>query len=773
MVRFGEWPCTGARKIDHGRTGLAPLAAGLFSVTVCCVQPAFAQSSAPVDRSPEGPVPAEIGLMLRLSPALSKSPFKRGKPGIRSGETDELWLAIAPEIDRRRFSSPQEVSKSPLPQDRRNLPDDPAAPAPDSMPGPVLPERAGSRRSSSPDDGVATVDMPTADAGVASGRAWRIPPIRWGGSTGVQVSQSSNSEGARSTSLQETLSLRGASYIYQPWMAQVSGSVLLATGTTKSSSGPQTESESGPQPESQSGSTSLSGGGSLNLFPISRFPATVSYELANSRNTTEVVSNHYTNSRFGVRQSYRPESGIYQASAAFNRSDVSVETQGKSAVNALIGNFNGRLENHNLQSSASYSTSTQNSTGEGSRLLALNAQHAYQAQENLALNSFASVTDNAISYNQGALGLTESHGRFMQFNSTASWYPAIDEEDEEAEAIPLNVSGGVNAFSAQNDTGGVRADNLSLGANVSAAYRYSQNLSLNGNGMVTSVSSGSGSGSGSQMLMVLGGGANYAGDPLNFGKTFYSWNTGVNGNQVSGGVQGSVQTISGQFAHSLARPVEFDDMSLYLTLGQGLSQSMSNQGGNSASISHNGSASYRISRGPSLGGSATLNLSDTITSGATVGHFTSLSLNLFGQAQFDARSSANVNLSFQYSTVSSTATVTGNTTAGDNTAQNPVSRNSNNTNVYGSAGYQHQRFLGVTGLRYTLSFYANALPSAQGERLAGNPDAPVNNVAYSLENHLDYRIGLLDLKLRGAMTSTAGRKNALVFFSVTRQFGRY
>lgn len=757
-VGFGEWPHTGARKIDRSHTVIASLAAGLFSVTICCVQPVFAQSSVLPDRRSEDIVPTEIGLALRLSPALSKSPFKRGKPSIRSGETDELRLAVVPEIDSRNFSSRKEVFGSPLPPDRRNPPDDPTKP--DSMPGPILSERAGGRRSGSTEGAATTVDTVSVDMGVAGEPAWRIPPIRWGGSTGVQATQTSNSDGMRATSLQETIGLRASSYIYQPWMAQVSGNLMLTTGGAKSSSG--------PQDESQNGTTSLSGGGSLSLFPVSRFPAVVTYDLSNSRNSSEIVSDQYTHSRLGLRQSYRPEDGSYQTSAAFTRSDINAAMQGKSAVNVLQGDFSGRLENHRLQSGASYSTSDHSLTGEGSRLLTLNANHAFQALENVTIHSLASITDNAINYSQGALGMAQSHGRYMQFNSSASWQP---EEDDEGEQIPLNVSGGVNAFSALSDTAGVRTDSLSLGANLSASYRYSPNLSLHSNGMLTSVTN---AGLGSQMLMMLGAGANYAGDPIQFDKISYTWNVGGNGNLITGGFQGSIQTVSGQFGHSLARPVEIDETSgLYLTLGQNVADTASSQGGNSASISHSAGASYRISRGPSLGGSASLSLSDTMTVGANVGHFASLNLNLSGQAQFNSRSSASVNLGFQYSTVSTSTTVDTDTTVDNNTTQNAVSRDSKNTNVFGSAVYQHQRLFGLRGLRYSLSFNANVLPSAAYERLAGNPDAPASNVAYYLENHVDYRIGLLDLQLKGAIADTAGKKNALVFFSVTRQFGRY
>lgn len=746
MARLDERSCSGARKIDRRRAGLRFIVAGIFGSVVCCAQPASAQPSALTEQRPDNLLPREIGLGLRMSPGLSKPSVKGGKPSFRSDGLVKLQLVVAPEIESRHFSLLDDDPESPLPLDRRNPPYDPTTR--DSMPAPVFSEQTGGRRSGLTDGGATTLDSAPADTGAAGGLGWGIPPIRWGGSTGLQARRTSNSDGAHSSDLQEFINLRGASYLYQPWLAQISGNLVLSTSNGKSS-GEQ-------QIESQSNSTSISGGGSLNLFPISRFPTLVTYDVSDSRNSSEIVSNNYTNSRLGIRQSYRPEAGNYSATAGYNSSVINTEAQGKDTVHALYGDFSRNTELQSLQTSANYSTSTRDWTSEGSRLLTLSARHAYRAQENLTFDSLATVTDNTLNYNRGSLGMAERHGRYAQFNSYANWHP---EEDEEGNEIPLNVNGGVRAFSALNDTGGSSTDNLSLGANLSATYRYSPNLSLTGNGLVTRVT---GSGSSSQLLALFGGGANYAGDPLNIGKYSYIWNVGANGNQQTGGIQGSIQTISGQLFHSLSRPVELDEMSaLYLSFGQSVAETSDSRIGNTASLSHNAGVTYRVARGVSLSGSASLNANDTMTTGAIAGRYTALNLQLSGQAQFSLRSSGSVNLTFQRSRTDNSST------------ENAVSSVSGNTNIFGSAVYQHQRAFGVPGLRYALSFNANTLASSRDERLAGNVNAPLDNAAYFLENRVDYRIGLLDLQLKGVVTDTAGKKNALIFLMVTRQFGRY
>ena len=160
-----------------------------------------------------------------------------------------------------------------------------------------------------------------------------------------------------------------------------------------------------------------------------------------------------------------------------------------------------------------------------------------------------------------------------------------------------------------------------------------------------------------------------------------------------------------------------------------------------------------------------------VPSGANAGHFRYFNLQLNGQGQFSQRSSGSVNLTFQWS-AQNIPQVQDNTvfvSSPQNTTLN-TSRNSA-MNVFGSAVYQHQRVFGMPGLRYTMSFNANTL--ARDERMAGDVNGSVDRLTYSLDNRFDYRIGLLDFQLKGMITESAGKKNALIFFKATRDFGRY
>lgn len=579
----------------------------------------------------------------------------------------------------------------------------------------------------------------------------------------MQANRITRGGGAQSY-LTEIVNLRGATYIYQPWLAQVSGNLGLSTTQANSSGGAQTEAQ-GSGARQKSGS--VTGSGSLNLFPSSRFPFLATLDVSDSRSSSELVSTGYTNTRLGLRQSYSPEAGDYSAVAGYNSSSVNFGAQGNDTVNAWFGDFSRNTEIQSMQANANYSQSARDLTGDNASLLNLNARHTYRALDNLSIYSLASVSDNTLNYMGGGSGALRSRGRYLQFNSSANWHP---EEDEEGNEIPLNVNAGVRALSSQSESGGSSAGAQSLGANLSATYRYNQNLSLSGNGVVTRVATEGGD---SQVLALVGGGASYAGDPLIFGKFSYFWNAGASGNQQTGGKEGGNQTLTGQFSHSLSRPVELgENSSLNFTLGQSAAETSSGQFGNTSSLSHNAGVAYRAAFGESLNGAASLNLSDTLTTGANAGgHYTNLNLLLSGQAQISRYSAGSINMTFQravanYASVQSAAPETG---IGN---FNIINRN-DSTNVFGSATYQHQRVFGVPRLRYSMSFNINTLASSRDERLAGNVNASVDNQTYFFNNLLDYRIGRLDLQLRGAVTESAGMKNAMIFFKVTREFGRF
>lgn len=666
-----------------------------------------------------------------------------------------LHLSIAEEIDNLPVDGELALDASPgLTAIHTGTPEKPE-PQP-GEPGrqnnaPVLPtpERSGSRRlaqaENKPGEGDSTSGNPAASDTTTRAFGWTIPPInyRWGGQTGLQMSRSSSSSSS-SSEVSEFINLRGsaASYIYQPWFARVNGNIDLGLTQGKTSSESQSD---------KTNSLSISGGGALNLFPSSRFPGQVTYDVSNLNNSSTInTDNDLSSTRFGIRQSYRPVSNAYNVSGGYNNSTFSSSTQSDNRVDVLFGNFSTSFGSQRLSTSANYSQSTGDNLGQNSSLLNLSANHYYQVRDNLLFDSFAAFNDNLLTFQSGS-GSTENRGRTMQLNTNASWHP---EEDEDGNVIPLNVNAGARFANFRNDTTGSSTTNQSLSANVAALYAYSSNLSLSGNGLMTQVSSNNST----QTLTLLAAGANYSGDPRTIGKFDYNWNAGANGSQQTGGSSGSILSLNEQLGHSLSRAIALSETSLMsVNLGQSLSHSSSSQSDSTASLSHNAGANYSTTFSERTQGSVNLNLSDTITTGANASHYNNLTLSSLGTMQINARSSASVNMSIQRS-ASTTSTLDG------------LDNRSVTTSMLGTANYQHQRAFGVPRLRYNANLNANTMSRSSDDRLAGNVNATNEDLTYEFDNELNYRIGLLDFQLRGTINSSDGNTNTMIFFRVTRDF---
>lgn len=100
----------------------------------------------------------------------------------------------------------------------------------------------------------------------------------------------------------------------------------------------------------------------------------------------------------------------------------------------------------------------------------------------------------------------------------------------------------------------------------------------------------------------------------------------------------------------------------------------------------------------------------------------------------------------------------------------PASR-SQNASIMANVAYQASRFLGVRGLNYTMQL--NMDTRSRDNRFLGDASGAFEPLRTSWINRLDYRVGLMDMRLSATVNDTGGKKNALLFFQATRQLGMY
>lgn len=592
-----------------------------------------------------------------------------------------------------------------------------------------------------------------ADTGIA-GLGWEIPPIRWGGSLGYSLQKATSGSGGSSSSQGVFANLNASSYIYAPWFATVSGRL----GITSSSSSSQAASQAGAMgSSSDSKSSNLVGGGEVNMFSSSRYPFRAYFDRSDSRASGNFVANDYVNTRFGLTQNYRADDSLSSGSFMLDRSAIDNSNGRQDRVTALSGSYATQTGIVQHSFNGRYSLGERQGSGERALLTGFNSSHNANLSEFASLSTTVNYSDSDIRTADSTGGLTSNRGRFLQVYSYGSWMPEFEDLDD----LPLTLTGSLRYATQETQFGSGSATAQTIGGNLSALYRFSNNLTTALNTAVNHVTLSDG---GSRLISLIGSNINYVGNPLTFGNFSYNWNAGGNANWQSGVGDTPANTIWGANAsHSVARVYRLENGHTFsLNLSQTLSWIDSQSIGASESFSNNLSANYGMYLGERFSGSLTALLSDVNTSGANAQHYSSFNLGMVGQGQLSQVSTANVNLMFTWTdqthqTVDAFGTQT-------NTSTQRMSIN-------GSATYSHQRFADIRGLRYNLVFAADN--RLRDDRLYGNFNTEQDRSRYSLTNRLDYQIGLLNFRLSLVNNDVGGKKNALLFFQVTRQIGSY
>lgn len=588
-----------------------------------------------------------------------------------------------------------------------------------------------------------------ADTGIG-GSGWEIPPIRWGGSVGYSLQKSSSGSSSSSESQGLFTNLNASSYIYAPWFATVTGRLGFTSSSSSSSSA-----ISGGGDSNQA--MNVVGGGEVNMFSSSRFPFRAYFDRSDSRTSGSIVTQDYVSTRFGLSQNYRAEDNLSSGNFMLDRSAVETSDGRKDSVTALSGSYSTQTGpwQHNLN--GRYSLGQREGTGEMARLMGFNTSHNANISDNANLSATVNYSDSNLRTSDSAGGLYSNRGRYLQAYAYGSWMPEFDDLDD----LPLTLNGSLRYGSQETTFGSAQTSAQTVGGNLSALYRFSKNLTASLNTAINHISLSDGN---ARTISLVGSNVNYVGNALSFGNFSYNWNVGGSANWQSGAGEVPASSLLGASAtHSLARVYQPGaGQSLSLSLSQSLNATNSQMVGSSESLSNNLSANYGMYFGERFSGSITGMFSDVYTTGVNAQHYKNVNLGLVGMGQLSQQSSLNLNLMFNWS---------------DQTNKTmdsygvPQTMNSQRMTLNGSANYSHMRFAGVRGLRYNVLFAADT--RLRDDRLYGNFNTEQDRSRFSLTNRLDYAIGLLNFRLSLTNNDLGGKKNALLFFQVTRQIGSY
>ncbi|MBK8335121.1 MAG: hypothetical protein IPL03_00415 [Sterolibacteriaceae bacterium] len=580
---------------------------------------------------------------------------------------------------------------------------------------------------------------------------WGIAPIRWGLTLSDSLRWSRSDEGQSGIQHLQQAQFRANSYLWQPWFAQVSGSLGLISGVDRS------KSLEGAT-DSRNRQTSVVGGALINLFPVSRFPFVGQLEVSDSRTSTDLTDSNYRSTRLSLRQTYRNLKGDVSANASFDHSRLNGDF-GSDTVNAVSLGFSRAFEKQSIAGDFSYARNSRSDDVGSASYLRASARHTYRSSAALGIDSNVSYNDSDQRFSGGAGSLGSGLGRFrfLQATSFATWTP---------ENSRWRGTGTARVFQADTSSGGDGGNSRSLSLNGSASYLLNRNATLYGGLGINLVRTDADS----SVLTTQTLGANYNGDVLDFGKYSYNWYASANLANQSGGQEGAVRTLNLSIGHGLNRSWDLSPTSgVSANLGQTISATQTSQFGSGRGISHNAGVSWRGYPGESLSTYVSLSAADSRNSGDNANSFQLINFQANGQWQLSRYSSASADFTWQHTKQSSNLRRTQRERTSD-PIDDTESKGSGSA-AGGNLTYVHARALGVRGLRYSLLFNANSSRTVSDTRQEGNPDAGRDLVTKSLEQRLDYRIGRLDLRLSTRVAEIDGKKNALVLVRISRDFG--
>jgi hypothetical protein len=477
---------------------------------------------------------------------------------------------------------------------------------------------------------------------------------------------------------------------------------------------------------------------------VSRFPFTAYVNSSDSRTESLPVDQDYRSLRYGVKQSYRPPVGPQYYNLAYDEGVVTVTDSGRDVVRNLSGDWGTSGDDYTLGINGS-NLSNERDDGQNSRFTNLRANHGWQVQSNMNVDSFAdmlrSETITAADFP------TEFDNRFVQVGSTLSWRP------QDAE-IPLSVHSGVRVF--EFDSGDSATRGATANANVN--YAYTRNLSFNANTLLSQTEPAEGD---STTSWLLGAGAAYRGDPRMLGTYSYNWGTRVDASTVVSGTDEGLTTLGAGADHSLGKlwPLDSGD-SFNLSLSEAINQT-SSEGTDTATettnLSHIATATYSATRSSGFHGSATLQATDLISRGENDTRYQALALRLDGTGEYGRFSSLSANLSLLWSRLESD----------EPSAAGPDPLLA----AHGSIFYSHRQAFGVRNLLYTLRFTAS--DAEVDQRQLGDVTALPDQATYLLENRFTYRLGLFAAHFETTLGETSGRSFISHMIWLTRDFGAY
>lgn len=579
-----------------------------------------------------------------------------------------------------------------------------------------------------------------------------LPPVQIGGRISYDI-RSETSEGKKAVQhgVTSTIGAKTGTYIWEPWFAQLDGELGLNILRRKSDvTDPSVGNAFGLGNSGTLTSKNLVTTGSLqlNVLQHSRFPFLAFFRKTDNRISGSLSSmSDYAGRSFGFTQGFG--SGFGVGSLGWERNEQTMTGSGETSQDNLRLALSTSLsETQNVQINVLRTDNRHDSTSERAVQTSVSVQHRYTPGHEFHVDTLANASRSAYELKHG-----HTTGDIVQVSTFGTWRP---------EEGPLTMTGGARLLALENSFGSNLADGAdfrmrshSANVNVGAAYDISEALRATA-GVNFNTTGGAGP---SKNTVSESAGITYQPAAKEIGDYRYSWSAATSAVHATDGDE-QKSSLTMQVGHVLSRTIRLKrSETLVMSANQTLSSTARSGDKPVQWLTHTGSLSWNSSFKDGMA-YASVNVSDSRALGAEQGTFQLINFQLSSNLNTGRYSSLTGNLTIQAIRQEMESYFS---------AGRPYSSIETGfvTTSSGSINYQHQRAFGVPRLRFRSELRLNS------EALLPVLGGPQDSETASWTNHLDYTIGLLQLRADARIAKVAGRNNRSIMFSATRSFGNF
>jgi hypothetical protein len=585
-----------------------------------------------------------------------------------------------------------------------------------------------------------------------SGINWVFGPWRTTGTLALDLRWLRFDGGGNARQTAVLADVETASYLWQPWFAQVRLGVGLVASTDSNGHG--------DEPRVATTGNNLTGQAQLALFPVSRFPFTARFEATDGRTSTDGFDTDLRTRRLTLLQSYRPESGNDHYQLQVDASRLLADGQSDTLL-TVEGDALWQRGPHRFELGVSGSDNRSFGDRERTRLTWATARHGWHPDESLGVDSLASWFRSRTRFRDEAFEL-DLGSEVNQLSSLVTWRPR--EGDLPLAVLPNTLVVGSARWVGARTLGGTDGATLqSINATLGASADLSPSWRVSGAAAVNQFDVDRSEPARSASLNV---GANWSPRSLPLGPWRYVPTLALDAGTTRSNRENSDRDFaSAQFSHSVTRDLlESDDERLTFSVAQSV-----------------GALAVRAQQERHLTTTATHSLGLVWQTVSPGGHqrFASASLSDYRTHNGSDGDVQLVNLQWsERSQLTRMSSWSGSVTLQGTRAHLRQSDEFGGAGIAiddgwqrfasGTLSYEHQRAFDVPRLRFSL--LAGISSQQFARRTEGDIDAPLHFVSRSIEARLDYTIGKLDARLSARAARVDERNVAAIVARVQRRF---